>query len=182
MRNSSTLIVPFYNGTGADTQGRTLADILSWSDSRLESAHDYIQWLFPLPERSNFNPDAPLLTPDSIAALTTSSEAQSHFAQAFMRMLRFYGLEYQEGASGAARVVLAGNYTARSSNWLTPYNHNYLRLTRMLRSLHVLGQQRRARALGDCLYQIYEQERKSGRNRVSVETLKYWQQATDDPS
>ena len=43
-------------------RGRYLHDILKWPDKRLESTHDYIQWLFPLPEVSGFNPEAPTLS------------------------------------------------------------------------------------------------------------------------
>ena len=39
-------IVTFYSG-GADDRGRTLEQILAWADDRLESVHDYIQWVFP---------------------------------------------------------------------------------------------------------------------------------------
>ena len=58
----------FYRGNGPDSEGRTLAEILAWSDDELEAVHDYIQWLFPLPEPSMFNADAPVLTPAEIAA------------------------------------------------------------------------------------------------------------------
>src|SRR5262245_5587601 len=61
-------LLDFYRGEGTDAEGRRLDDILAWRDGRLEAVHDFIQWLFPLPEPSRFNPDAPLLTPHDIAA------------------------------------------------------------------------------------------------------------------
>ncbi len=61
-------LTDFYAGRGTDTEGRRLADLLAWDDDDLEQVHDFIQWLFPLPEPSRFNADAPLLTPDDIAA------------------------------------------------------------------------------------------------------------------
>ena len=61
-------VVDFYLGTRPDTEGRFLKDLWSWSDRDLEEVHDFIQWLFPLPEPSQFNPDAPLLTAEDIAA------------------------------------------------------------------------------------------------------------------
>ena len=55
-------LLRFYRLEGADARGRTLAEIWSWDAARLEGVHDYIQWLFPLPEPSAFNPQAPILT------------------------------------------------------------------------------------------------------------------------
>ncbi len=52
-------VLAFYRGEAADARGRWWRDILAKSDEWLEATHDYIQWLFPLPERSAFNPDAP---------------------------------------------------------------------------------------------------------------------------
>src|SRR5271170_564607 len=40
-------LVAFYRG-GYTDNGGTLDQMLSWDDARLESVHDYIQWLFPL--------------------------------------------------------------------------------------------------------------------------------------
>ncbi|KAK4546643.1 hypothetical protein LTR36_001860 [Oleoguttula mirabilis] len=45
-----------------DEPGATLDHVLTWNDGTLEARHDYIQHLFPLPERSPVNPDAPIIT------------------------------------------------------------------------------------------------------------------------
>ena len=58
----------FFAG-GADDDGRTFDEILGWDDARLEMVHDYIQWIFPLPERSGANPWAPVLDAATIAAI-----------------------------------------------------------------------------------------------------------------
>jgi hypothetical protein len=49
-------LLDFYRGVGADTEGRRLEDILAWPDDDLEEVHDFIQWLFPLPEPSRASP------------------------------------------------------------------------------------------------------------------------------
>ena len=59
-------IIGFYNGTESDHRGRCLREIQEWPDDQLESVHDYIQWLFPLPEPSGFNVAAPVLIRESI--------------------------------------------------------------------------------------------------------------------
>jgi hypothetical protein len=50
-------IVRFYDPDvkARDAFARTQEQILSWTDSKLESSHNYIQVLFPLPEGSPFN-------------------------------------------------------------------------------------------------------------------------------
>ncbi|MFQ4137722.1 opioid growth factor receptor-related protein [Nodosilinea sp. PGN35] len=45
-------IVPFYLGIQADVQGRMIQEIWSWNFEELECVHDFVQWLFPLPEKS----------------------------------------------------------------------------------------------------------------------------------
>src|SRR5438874_20180 len=52
-------LLRFYSGEGTDDRDRTIADIWCYSHNELEGVHDYIQWLFPLAERSAFNPAAP---------------------------------------------------------------------------------------------------------------------------
>jgi hypothetical protein len=54
------VIVAFYLNQRPDSQGRMIEDIWLWDSHRLEYTHDYIQWLFPLKQKSRFNPDAPL--------------------------------------------------------------------------------------------------------------------------
>lgn len=140
-------ILDFYRG-GQDDEGRTLNEILSWPE--LEAVHDFIQWLFPLPERSGANPYAPVLDAMTMDAFRHSQDLQERLRQSFLRMLRFYGLEFQDGA------VLAGaDFAARSGNWLSPGNHNHLRLTRILRSLRLLGLSSESTALFAALTEIY---------------------------
>ena len=104
-----------------------MQDILDRDDAWLEAVHDYIQWLFPLPEPSPFNPAAPVLTVADIAAFAADPSLRAALA----RMEKFYGL----GRADAPRP------------WLTPGNHNFRRLTRILRALALLGLRAEAEAL-----------------------------------
>jgi hypothetical protein len=54
-------LLAFYRGHQPDHRGRMLAEILRKDDVWLESTHDFIQWLFPLPEASGASPSAPRL-------------------------------------------------------------------------------------------------------------------------
>ena len=50
---SNELLISFYQGIGPDIEGRNIKLIWSWNDALKEKHHDYIQWLFPLPESSD---------------------------------------------------------------------------------------------------------------------------------
>src|SRR6202023_1155348 len=89
-------ILEFYAGATPDHRGRYLDEILKWSDDELERVHDYIQWLFPLPERSGFNANAPVLDARTIEEFRSRPDLQRNMRGAFLRMLAFYGLEIVE--------------------------------------------------------------------------------------
>jgi len=114
----------FLAGTGRDGRGRLAADVLGFSDERLEEVHDYIQWLFPLPTRSAAQPGSPVLTQAEIDAIRADKAALDTLGKATERMLRFY----------------------RDTHWwLTGYDHNHLRITRIIHSLRILAGPNEAR-------------------------------------
>jgi hypothetical protein len=164
-------LIGFFRG-GADNYGRTLDGILAWDDAHLEEVHDYIQWLFPLPEPSSFHPEAPALDPETIAAFRADSALQARLHAAFVRMLSFYGLQL-----GRQGVVRAEGFREKSYGWLQPGNHNHLRLTRILRSLRLLGLEWEADSLFECLSAIYKEEAVSARPRISARTFRFWKEA-----
>ncbi|KAF2469857.1 uncharacterized protein BDR25DRAFT_304260 [Lindgomyces ingoldianus] len=93
--HKTPLLIRFYDPevNAQDTAGRTLDDILSWSNARLEHSHNYIQMLFPLPEGSPFNYDAPVITREVMEAFHARPKLQSRLREAFVRMLDFYGFD-----------------------------------------------------------------------------------------
>jgi hypothetical protein len=171
MNRDADRLMRFFAG-GVDDEGRTLDEIVGWDDARLEMMHDYIQWIFPLPERSGANPEAPVLDAQTIAAIRGSAEMQGRLRAAFQRMLAFYGFAPDRDA-----VVEGPRFAAASRNWLHAGNHNHLRLTRMLRSLRVLGLEREAAALWEALRVVYERESAAGRRTITQETFAFWREA-----
>jgi hypothetical protein len=159
-------IVSFYQGTSPDRHGRTIESIWSYSDDQLEAIHNYIQFLFPL--RDPGVAPAPLLDDETIRAFHDSPELRDRLLVSFDRMLRFHGLR-REGD----RVVPADDFTAKAANWLTPHNHNFLRITRILLCLKTLGLGQWSRAFFDCLRGIYEQSR----SVIGPVTYRYWENA-----
>ena len=171
------VIVRFFSG-GRDDRGRTLDVILAWDDDRLEAVHDYIQWLFPTIAPSGVNPYAPLITADTIAAFRRAGELRERLRTALDRMLVFYGLRHQSTAEGKPLITVdPARFRARAGTWLTPGNHNHLRLTRIMQSLHTLGLEEDARALQRCLMDIADGP--YGQGRITPTTRRFWSAALD---
>ena len=142
----------FLEGTATDHRGRSIGDVLAFSDAELEDVHDYIQWLFPLPEASAFNPYAPVLGPDDIAILRRSAVARRNLERAAERMQRFY---------------------RDTDHWLVRSDHNHLRITRILRCLALLVDRSRAGAFRDAI----EARVAAAGDPVSPESRDYWGRA-----
>ena len=159
-------LVDFYRGNATDAEGRYLRDIWNWPDQEWEAVHDFIQWLFPLPEPSRFNPDAPLLTAEDIQAFQTDEQLQLNLRKSFERILTFLGLT--ETADG--KIIDGPNFSSRATDvWETP-NHNWLRISRILRSLSLLGLANEATMLYDWLEGTYRRHRFA----IDAETFRYW--------
>ena len=167
-------LVEFYLGRGgAGSAGYSLQEIQDdWSDQQLELVHNYIQWLFPLTEFSAFNPSAPVLDSETIARFRSDSIIQQNLSDSLKRMLAFYGFE-SEKKRNRLTIVRSEQYTQQSTHWLTPNNHNFLRITRILKSLRLLGKQEEALAFLIALKAVYEEEKQ----KIGRTTLHYWERA-----
>jgi len=171
-------IIAFYDGTEPDHRGRYLHEIQQWTDRQLEAVHDYIQWLFPLPEPSGFNLAAPVLDRESIQEFRKRPDLQEKLRVSFLRMMDFYGLDVRSGEQ--VTVNRTSNFAAKATVWLSPGNHNHLRITRILRCLSLLGLEAEANAFFDCLSEIYEDEQNKPLPAISDETMLYWRKAVGD--
>jgi len=112
------MIVGFLEGKIPDHRGRILAMLLQQTDHQAETTHDYIQWLFPLDEPSRSVNGAPVLTELEIDQIRQSSLAQANLVK-------------------SARWFLG--FLERNDHWITNYNHNHLRITRVIKSLRLLA-------------------------------------------
>ena len=160
-------LVAFYRGEANDSEGRSLADYWSFSDSRMESRHDFIQWMFPLEEPSQFNPDAPILTRADREAFQDDPALRDNLLKSFDRFLGFLGLIREED-----RVVPASDFEAK--RWrLNEPNHNWLRITRVLASLRLLGLSNHSRSFHQGLESLIV----DGKARITADTRAYWKNA-----
>jgi hypothetical protein len=165
--------VRFYRGEQKDHRGRNLSYILSRDHEWLEHTHDYIQWLFPLTEPSTFNTHAPILSSADIQEFNADKALRDRLTEALKVMLHFYGLSLVEHPSGEVQVVKDSFFETRRQNWLTSGNHNFLRITRILKSLGLLGLNMHARSLFEILNLIY----KNNRTVIGANTLEFWRSA-----
>lgn len=185
MIEDDSLLLDFHLGTGTDHMGRSLREILGQDKKWLEETHDYIQWLFPLYVSSQFNPHAPILTDEVREAFIVSAhplhaKVQANFKTAIDRMLLFYGFmeslpsnppEVREMAFRAVgQFDDSGAYPFQYHPWLGQGNHNQLRITRMLRSMTLLGRNELAVSFRDELVLI-------GKGYLSPKTIKFWDEA-----
>jgi len=157
-------LIEFYRGLAPDTEGRMLADFWVYSDDEMEDVHDFIQWMFPLQEPSGFNPDAPLLTEADIQAFRADPALRDSLRRSFGRFLAFLGLAIEGG-----RVVEASDYGTKGNVWRYA-NHNWLRISRVLASLRILGLEDESRAFFGFLERLH----KSGYSAIDSKTFGYW--------
>jgi hypothetical protein len=134
----------------------------------LERTHNFIQLMFPLQEKSQYHPEMPTLTQADITFFGMTAIRQRLYISSVV-MLGFYGFEYYKGA-----IHRAGNFDARAGEWCTPKNHNFLRITRMLKSMTLLGLEYEAMMFFSTLSLIYSG---FGKTTIGNETYHYWMEA-----
>ncbi|KXT00675.1 hypothetical protein AC579_9543 [Pseudocercospora musae] len=174
--DTKPFIVRFYGPERAkDSKGRTLNSILQFDNGALEYHHDYIQVLFPLPERSPINPEAPIITKAVRDLFAENEDLRERLFAAFKRMADFYAFDLTGSKDDSKFSPKAKNFKRLASNsWLTSMDHNHLRITRIIRCLRILG-------LGPVAKGFHEALKQQEEGRVSRRSLMYWQRAAERP-
>jgi len=167
-------LLAFYYGTGADHRGRTLAEILRQDDLWFELTHDFVQWLFPLDQLSRASLHAPLVDRATVLAFHSDDLLRQHLRASVGRMVRFLGLSF-DGVSVAA----GANWTDRRGEWFDLNTHNSLRITRLLKSMVLLGLAAEAVQLGKGLEALCASNPACG---VTAESRAHWRNAITLPS
>ena len=145
-------IVGFLEGKTPDYRGRILAMLLQQTDHQAETNHDYIQWMFPLDEPSRSVSGAPVLTELEIDEIRQSSLAQANLAK-------------------SARWFLG--FLERNDHWITKYNHNHLRITRVIKSLRLLTSDEAADEFRDKVFGYLGDEV----NLIDAKARSFWNSA-----
>ena len=135
-----------------DYKGRTLQDIWAFSDAQIEYTHDFIQLIFPLnkPSRNNFN--GLYLTDDAvIKQIRVSQIATGSLIQSSHWFLSFL---------------------SRNDQWKDRYNHNQLRITRMIESLRLLVSDNHADQCREDIFSLIPDK-----GSINEKTLLFWENA-----
>ncbi|WP_300984174.1 ADP-ribosylglycohydrolase family protein, partial [Roseicyclus sp.] len=110
-------MMDFHQGRMLLASGHRRADLLTLTDADFERHHGFIQWAFPTPEKSYNNFSAPLLDLGTAIWLAEDGESIDFLERMTVRFLQF----------------LRDN-----NHWRSSYNHNHLRITRVMNSLRIL--------------------------------------------
>ena len=111
-------VVGFLEGKTPDHRGRMLSMLWKQTDDDAENTHDYIQWIFPLDEPSQAINIAPVLNDFDIREIRENQHATENLKE-------------------SARWFLG--FLERNDHWITNYDHNHLRITRVIKSLRLLA-------------------------------------------
>jgi poly(ADP-ribose) glycohydrolase len=98
----------------------------------LELAHDYIQWLFPSPETSNYNWQSQELTDKEAAAMRENSGIMARMLVSLEIMLDFFGFHLGRGDDNEIQVVRKSDAAEERLQNLADHQHNFLRISRIL--------------------------------------------------
>lgn len=118
----------FLKGEGKSDNGYEIEDILTWGKDKLESSHDYIQRVFPLNAASVADDSAPILTDEEIVLIKKAPQAISNIHKMYETMLKFYKLDGDKYKDWTF-----------SRHWNYKNDHNFLRLSRMLKCFRLLN-------------------------------------------
>lgn len=172
-----TSLVDFYlNDVPIVDGGLTREAVLSLNDSELERRHNFIQYLFPLTVKGVA--EAPPLDRETFEQFR-SPEVREKIIDSFLRMLPFFGLKQIDEQVGDRTVFKIIRDETRKKALLAwvDRDHNYKRLSRMLRCMKILvdgeDEDGYAKALHTCLIDIAAEE---GKEKIGRDTITYWGQ------
>ncbi len=137
---------------GKDFKGRTLKDIWSFSDEEIEKNHDFIQIVFPLnkPSQSVFH-GYYLDSEELVHQIKNNSEATNNIIKSSYWFISFL---------------------KRNMYWNAPYDHNQLRITRVIECLRLLVSDEEADNFYNNVLKLIEEN-----NKVNFRTLNFWKNA-----
>ncbi len=144
----------FLTNIEPDYKNRFLNDIWNFTDEDIEHTHDFIQLLFPLNEQSESVFHGYYLnTKSSIINIKSNDLAKSNIVISSKWFLSF--LE-------------------RNTHWRRRHDHNYLRITRIIKSLRLLVSDEEANKFYESFIELIDE---SLRSKINLTTLSYWENA-----
>jgi hypothetical protein len=163
-------ITDFYFGKTTRPH-HSIEQVWNYSYGELEYVHTYIQWLFPLLEASQAMPGSPILSNKDIEMFEEIDELKQRLLKSFQVMLRFYGFSLRYDPEPV--IEPTDEFEERAEHWLNANNHNHLRITRILRSLTLLGLAKEAREFFAALQRVYIKNP----DKIGSYSYDYWKRA-----
>ncbi|CAK0878450.1 unnamed protein product [Prorocentrum cordatum] len=124
----------------------------------MEVVHDYVQWMFPTDEMSEFNANSPILAPEIQMEFKSDPVLRRELALNFERFCQFLGLEVQRTGTDIL-VTIGPNFEERKRDCWQPMgffgNHNWLRVSRVLHCLGLCSMPQEQKAFMACLEEIF---------------------------
>ena len=148
-------IIKFLRDEARDYKGRTLFQLQMLPDYKLNNTHDVIQWMFPTDIPSKHCAEAPVLTEEDIAIMKTDLTIKEAIQTSLTRMIWYF---------------------EKDDYWITQKNHNFLRITRILRCLWLAGLKHDY----VCLQRVLDEIFVDYTDIVGEETFLYWKNANND--
>ena len=143
----------FLSNGGVDFKGRTLEMIWSFTDEQIESIHDFVQIIFPLdkPSESTFH-GYYLSSQEIINKIKGNQTAKENILKSSKWYFSF----------------LKRNIWL----WNRKYDHNQLRITRVIECLRLLVSEEEADKFYENVLMIIEDD-----NRINKVSLNFWNKA-----
>jgi len=161
----------FYDNKIPNGDGLYLKEMWDFNDWQIENTHHFIQWLFPISFKSNHCDDAPIVTAKEVEKLTRSEDFRHKLLKSLAMMENFWGFDV-EHASTIAKPKSFRSFL--NKEWFTPYNHNFIRISRVLQSLVLFGLDKEAQELLDYLENnVYT----NYKHIIGEENLEMWKMA-----
>ena len=142
----------FLKNNESDFKGRYLSDIWSYNDEEIEKHHDFIQLIFPLNKQSRSAFHGYYLDKkDQIETIKNDEDIKKNILKSSYWFLGFL---------------------VRTNHWKSGYNHNQLRITRIIECLKLLVSDEEAKKFHNDVMSLIDDE-----NKINKVTTKFWQDA-----
>ena len=142
--------VEFLSGVGPDYKGRMLSEVWRYTDFEIDNTHDFIQVVFPTDKlsKSSFH-GLYLKSQEEIEEIQKCQIATNNLA-----FSSGWFLEYLE----------------RNEAWQDKYDHNHLRISRIIQCLRLLVSDTEAERFRGKVFALITAE-----SKITNNTLKIWQ-------
>lgn len=134
-----TQVLGYLTGESPDHRGRVLGLVLAQDNEWWTDKQDFIQWVFPSTEPSEFHGFSPVLTAQELALLGQSEKARAGLMAGYARLLDTLGLAKRD--DGAVFEPPSDLDVFRPA-WLRRPDQFDYRITRMLTALNGVGMHR----------------------------------------